>query len=102
MHRVATLALRRVEELLAEREARDVARASKIHESTISNWRTGKSAFNPNLDTLERLAAALGTTVGELVAEKGQSFEERVRTLTVDQKLELAIRLMNEARGDPG
>lgn len=89
--------LLRLEALLQGREARTVAGKGKLNEVTISRWRNGKAPFNPNLDTLERLAAGFGVTVGELVGE-GPTFEERLRSLTLDEKLELMQRLATDLR----
>jgi transcriptional regulator with XRE-family HTH domain len=90
--------LLRLEGLLQNHQARAVAGRGKVNEVTISNWRRGKVAFNPRLETLEKLAEGLGITVAELIGE-APTFEEKLRLMTADEKLALLQRLAAELQG---
>lgn len=68
--RPAALFTKRLAELLGEAEARTIAAATGIHESTISKWRNGKAPVNPSLENLERLARALKVPVSYLISDE--------------------------------
>ncbi len=72
--------VRRLNELLPRRgDAKPISERTNIAESTISNWRNGKGAINPTLDSLIKLASALGVSVGYLVSEGSDDDERRQR-----------------------
>jgi len=45
-----------------------LSKAAKIHRITISKYETGR--VDPTLDSAEKLAAALGVTIEELIGKK--------------------------------
>lgn len=59
----------RLRELLGAQRVTDVAERSGIAPEQLSRWRTGALLPNPTLRTLERLARALGVSVGYLLGE---------------------------------
>lgn len=59
----------RLEELLRGREAKLVAERSGIAQTTISKWKHGRIPANPSLDTLVRLARALGVPLVYLISD---------------------------------
>jgi transcriptional regulator with XRE-family HTH domain len=90
------MALARLRAALEGAEARELAAHAEINEVTISRWKTGEQPFNPNLSTLERLARGLRTTVADLVSAPGESFDERIAGLTLDERVALLRRLVSE------
>lgn len=68
--RPAALFTKRLAELLGDAEARTIAAATGIHESTISKWRNGKPPVNPSLENLERLARALKVPLSYLISDE--------------------------------
>jgi len=61
--------VQRLNELLPKGEAQLYAKRARISEQTISRWRNGERV-NPGLDTLTRLAAALGVPVAYLISDE--------------------------------
>jgi len=59
----------RLNELLRGREARTISERTGISETTISRWRNRRAPANPSLDTLVRLARALGVPLVYLISD---------------------------------
>lgn len=61
--------MERLNDLLKGREAKTVAERAGISEHTLSKWRNRRIPPNPGLDTLTRLASALGVPVVHLISD---------------------------------
>jgi transcriptional regulator with XRE-family HTH domain len=59
----------RLDELLRDREAKAIAERSGISHHTLSKWRNRKIPANPGLDSLARLARALGVPIVYLISD---------------------------------
>lgn len=62
--------VRRLDQLLTKGRAKLVSERSGVSETTLSNWRRGKVRVNPELETLEKIADALGVSAGYLISEE--------------------------------
>jgi transcriptional regulator with XRE-family HTH domain len=58
----------RLKELIPRGKATIVAQRSGVSETTLSNWKRGFGRINPELETLEKLAAAISKVTGREVA----------------------------------
>ena len=61
--------IKRLNELLPRGEATVIAQRTKIHLSTISNWRQGKPPINPSLEMLTKLAHAFDVPTAYLITD---------------------------------
>ena len=68
------------------------AKEAKISAATLSRLERGLSATLPDVATLEKLAKWLGTTVGGLLAEKGEKKGSNVPDASTPEIVEVHLR----------
>ena len=85
--------IKRLNELLPHGEATIIAQRTRIHLSTISNWRQGKPPINPSLEMLTKLARAFNVPAAYLITD----VPLLVISASERERLEAAIRANTQA-----